>query len=663
MSQPQHSLDRAYAQHNEPPIVIVGNGPAGMRVAQELLERLPDVPLVIYGDEQHEPYNRVRLSNWLAGDLDWKELAQPLRRPFGAKIEERIGLRIDRIDTEHKTVSDRSGLVQPYRQLVLATGSSAFVPGIEGVDLPGVFTFRDLDDTNRLIARRARSHHTVVLGGGLLGLEVARGMLRNGTRVTVIDHADRLLAMQLDESASALLAQDVAALGIEVQLQQGVEKILGTERVQGVRLRSGENLPCDTVVLATGIRPNVALAQQAHLHFGRGIKVDDRMRTSAPDVYAVGECCEHQGKIYGLVAPGLEQASVAAASIAEAQGHYKGSVAASRLKVVGTQVFSMGPMGADAPRFAGRAHVYRDPTKGIYRKLLVNRHRVIGAIGIGEWHETVRLQTAITTGQIIWPWQILRFLRSGQLWPAEDTQGVAAWPAASVVCQCTGATRGGISESIALGACAVEDVSKSTGACSVCGSCKPLVQELLGSSEQRKPVPLFGTLLGATLVALLATLLTLLLPAIPYADSVQAAWQPDMLWRDGLIKQISGFTVLGLFAIGLLISLRKRMRKLDQAGGFDYWRLMHVMLGVLAIGALLAHTGMRSGHGLNFALMSSFMAMLLLGSLASLVIAFEHRIGGALALRLRRQSALLHILLFWPVPILLGWHVFKSYWF
>lgn len=663
MSQPLPILNPLPEHAGPLPVVIVGNGPVGIRVAEELLNRLPDVPLVIYGDEQCEPYNRIRLSNWLAGDLGWQDLAQPLRRPFGCQVDERIGYRIVTIDSESKTVTDNSGRVQPYRQLVLATGSSAFVPEIPGVDLPGVFTFRDISDANRLIARRASSHHTVVLGGGLLGLEAARGMLRNGTRVTVIDHADRLLSLQLDETASAKLRADVEALGIEVLLGQGVKKILGSERVQGLSLCSGEHIVCDTLVLATGIRPNIELARRHQLAFGRGIRVDDQMRTSQPDIYAVGECCEHRGQVYGLVAPGLEQANVAAASIADSEGQYNGSIASSRLKVVGTPVFSMGPMGADAPRHQGRSYVYRDDSKGIYRKILVSQNRIAGAIGIGEWSETVRLQTAIGVRQLIWPWQVLRFLRSGRIWPQEDTQGIAAWPAAAVVCQCTGVTRGGISEAVSLGACTPGQVTKATGACSVCGSCKPLIEDLLGNHSARQPVALFGTLLGLTLIALLASLVTVMAPAIPYAGSVQAAWKPDWLWRDGLIKQISGFSILGLFALGLVVSLRKRVRRLQHAGRFDYWRLAHLALGVLAIVALLAHTGMRSGHGLNFLLMSSFTAMLIIGSLAAAVIAFEHRIGGALATRLRRQSALLHILLFWPVPLLLGWHIFKTYWF
>ncbi|MGB5496756.1 MAG: FAD-dependent oxidoreductase [Sedimenticolaceae bacterium] len=646
----------------ERPCVIVGNGPIGMRAARELLERLPDQPVVIYGDEQHQPYNRVRLSSWLAGEVDWEGLAQPLQRPFGTRIEERIGYRIEHIDRDERFVVDNVGQVQPYSKLILATGSAPFVPSIPGIDLTGVFTFRDLDDTNRLLARRARSHRTLVLGGGLLGLEAARGMQRCNTRVTVVEHADRLLGQQLDEDASQNLQRAVNALGIQIIVEDGVAEVQGEQRVEAVRLRSGRLIKCDTLVVATGIRPNIALARASHLAYGRGIQVDDRMRTSDPDIYAIGECAEHRGRVYGLVAPGLEQAAVATADIAGLEGHYAGSVAACRLKVVGTQVFSMGPMGAGEDPLYGKAYVFRDEAQGIYRKILVHRNRLVGAIGMGPWSETVRLQTLIGSSRLIWPWQVLRFIRTGFIWPAEHSQGVAAWPAATMVCQCTGVSRGAISEAIALGACSQEAIAKATGASTVCGSCKPLVSDLLGGGAVQ-PAANHQTLLGLSVAILATTLLFLFAPAVPYADSVQHSWHWDVLWRDGLFKQITGFSVLGLFTIGLAVSLRKRTRLLNRLGRFDAWRLFHILLGVLVIVGLAAHTGMRLGNGLNFLLMLSFSLMLLLGGLSTGVIALEHRIGSSLASRLRRQTVFTHILLFWPVPALLGWHVFKTYWF
>lgn len=645
------------------PFIIVGNGPAGIRIASELAERLPDTPVVIFGDEKHKPYNRIRLSSWLAGDIERDGLDQPLRRPFGAKITEHIGCRITAIDRKNKTVTDDSGRQTHYRKLILATGSSPSIPGIPGIDLGGAYTFRDLDDTSKLLERRLCSRHTVVLGGGLLGLEAARGMQSASNRVVVVEHADRLLGQQLDEQASDLLKADVEKLGIEVVIADGVARVLGEEHVTGVRLMSGRSMPCDTLVVATGIKPNIQLAMDSRLSFGRGIKVDDQMRTSDPDIYAVGECAEHRGHVYGLVAPGLEQSSVAAADIAKIESAYAGSVVASRLKVVGTQVFSMGPMGAGEDTRYGNSYVFRNDKEGIYRKILIRKHRLAGAIGIGQWDETVRLQTGIGRSQLIWPWQRIRFQRSGRLWPVEDSQGPASWPASAIICQCTGVTRGAIGEAISTGSCSAEAISKSTGASTVCGSCKPLVLDLLGSGAAPEPVAMQRTLFITAIIALLTSLGFLFLPTLSYSNSVQQDWHWDVLWRDGFIKQVSGFSILGLAAISLLLSIRKRTDTIDRLGSFDYWRLAHIMLGLLMLAGLIAHTGFRLGNGLNFFLIASFSLLMLVGAVSTGVIALEHRIGGMLAQRLRRQSVFMHIILFWPVPALLGWHVFKTYWF
>lgn len=648
--------------HSEAPVVVVGNGPVGMRVVQELLERTHAAPLVIFGEEPHVPYNRVRLSSWLAGELKWEGLLQPLNVEQARQVDERIGYRVARIDPVEQVVVDNRGGVLHYSKLVLATGSSAFVPNIPGVQLHGVFTFRNLNDTTALLARRARSHHTVVLGGGLLGLEAARGMQRLGTQVTIVDHADRLLVSQLDEHGSAYLQYELGRLGIGVLLRSGVERIVGHERVKGIVLRDGTAIACDTVVLATGIRPNVQLAKEARLAFRKGILVDDAMHTSDPDIYAVGECAEHRERIYGLVAPGLEQASVAAANISGSTGHYQGSIVASRLKVVGVPVFSMGPMGVHASRNYGQTYSYNDAEKGVYRKILVHRHRLEGAIAVGEWHEVSRLQSHIGQRGWIMPWQVLRFLRSGCLWPEEEARGAASWPSAAIVCQCNGVICGQVDDAVNAGACSVAAVGEMTGAGTVCGSCRPLIQEFLGGGRT-EAVRWWWLLLSLGGAGFLGAMLAWLLPPIPYADSVQRDSGLDQLWRNGLIKQVSGFTVLGLFAVGLLVSLRKRWPRFSTLGSYDAWRLLHIVLGVLALLALVAHTGMRTGHGLNFLLASSFLAMLAVGGISSLIVGLGHHIGGSLARRWQRQSGWLHILLFWPAPVLLGWHIFKTYWY
>lgn len=657
--------------NSDDPIVIVGSGPVGMRVAHEILGRLPDRSVVVYGDETHEPYNRVRLSTWLAGEVKLVELAQPLKRPFGSSVDLRFGYEVCSIDRAAQSITDSAGTIQPYSKLILATGSKPHIPEIPGVELDGVFTLRDMDDALALMARRVRSHHTVVLGGGLLGLEAARGMQPGNTRVTVIEHSDRLLARQLDPEASTLLQERMDELGLHVLVNDGVAVIQGEQRVSGVTLHSGDTLDCDTIIVATGIRPRISLAQRAKLSYGRGISVDDAMRTSDPAIYAVGECVEHRGNVYGLVAPGFEQASVAAADIAGQEGRYSGSVAASRLKVLGTTVFSLGPMGEDARITDGKRYTYRDSKKGLYRTILIKQHRLHGALGIGEWAETVRLQPAIASRAAVFPWQVLRFSLSGKLWSDADSTHTSTWADSTTVCQCNGVSKGRICDAISRGAVSLEQVASTTGASTVCGSCKPLVIDLLGSDQKLDPDGWYKGLLAAATLSLVLTLAFLFAPVISYATSVQISlltvadtpihW--DELWRNRLIKQVTGFSILGIFVIGLLISLRKRLPRLISVGRYDTWRFAHVVLGSLTALVLVAHTGFRMGHGLNFWLMTCFVGLLVVGTISSIVVGIQHRLSAPMAAHLRSYSIWAHILIFWPVPALLVWHVIKGYWY
>jgi len=667
MSQPQTLIEQVteiegdQTEFYTPPIVIIGNGPVGMHTVRQILKRQPNSHIVIYGNEQHKPYNRLKLSHLLSGELDWESLLEKLDAPETALVEERIGYTIQRINPDRQFIEDNQGVQQSYSTLILATGSRPHIPNIDGIDREGIFTFRSLDDANLLLARRVRSKHTVVLGGGLLGIEAAHGMQRNNTDVTVIEHADRLLGHQLDEEASEILRKRLKSMDIYTIVGDGVSKILGGSRVSGIRLRSGRIIDCDTIIVATGIRPNVDLAINSGIAFSKGIRVDDNMLTSIPNIYAVGECAEHRGKVYGMVAPGLEQASVAVNHIMGHDSQYQGSIVAAHLKVAGCPVFSMGPVGYTANPNFGKSYVYQNSRQNIYRKILVHRNRIYGAIGIGDWNEANRVQASVDKHQWITPWNLIRFKRTGCLWPEDESASVTQWPANATVCQCSGATRGGIGNAIQCGATSITAIAESTGAGSVCGSCRPLVQELLGSGNP-EPVPWHKALSGAAGLSLILILAVMVSPAIPYANSVQVNFHWDALWRDNILKQISGFTILGLFSAGLLVSPRKRIRKFQQLGKFDAWRFAHIALGILVVAGLIIHTGMRFGNGLNFYLMLIFTVMIALGAAATTVISQEHRIGSNATL-IRRKTVWWHILLFWPVPAVLGLHVLKSYYF
>lgn len=391
----QAQLITASPASDRAPLVIVGSGPVGVRTVQELLRADPAQHIVLYGDEPWEPYNRVRLTQMLAGHSTWAEVFQSLKLPDIANVETRYNCPVVALDRSDKTVTDVTGVLQPYAKLVLALGSRPHVPNVPGTALGGVFTLRNMFDVQGLLARRVRSRRTLVIGGGLLGIEAAHALQRSHTEVAIVEHGQHLMERQLDQQAAAMMREHIAGLGMESYLGDGLKAILGERLVAGVRLRSGRELSCDTVVIATGIVPNTQLARAAGISVGRGIRVNDQLQTSDPDIYAVGECTEHRGRIYGLVAPGLEQASVAAHHMLGRKASYRGSIAAAHLKVVGQKVFSIGCVSDHEVTNLDRQVAYQAEGGG-YRKLVIRRRKLVGAVAMGSWEQVGRIQEAVT---------------------------------------------------------------------------------------------------------------------------------------------------------------------------------------------------------------------------------------------------------------------------
>jgi nitrite reductase (NADH) large subunit len=457
-----------------------------------------------------------------------------------------------------------------------------------------------------------------------------------------VESSPRLMSRQLDEGASKRLAQHLRSMKIDVELGQGVMRILGTDCVAAVELADGRRLECDTVVVATGIRPAIGLARTAGIAVARGICVDDQMRTSDHHVYAVGECAEHRGIVHGLLAPGLEQAAVAAANICGESFSYYGSTTAVRLKVVDLPVFSIGVTAPEDMPEGARARCHEN--EQTYSRLVTHHGRLIGALQIGSETQIGRLQEAVVQQRAIRPWQRLRFALTGRLWPNDAEQHVTAWPENTAVCNCTGITRGQLTNAISAGCASVDALAQKTGASSVCGSCKPLLAQMLGGNVVAGPNEAAPTLQLWAGIALVLALMVI------------APW--DVPWHDGFYKQVSGYSLLGMTVVTLMMSLRKRIKAFS-AGRFTAWRSLHVSVGALAVIALLVHTGGRVGSNLNLLLLSAFVGLIGLGGVTALVMAAEHRVGA----RVRARWHWLHLLLFWPVPALLGVHVLKSYYF
>ncbi|MGD9920743.1 MAG: FAD-dependent oxidoreductase [Pseudorhodoplanes sp.] len=640
------------------PVIVVGGGPSGLRVAHEVARR--GFPVLMFNAERWRPYNRLKLTPLLAGEVQIGTVYQPDQFNPDAPVSRYDGHTITAIDPAEKTVTNQFGRTFTFAKLVLCLGSHPHVPPIPGRDLDGVYRFRNFDHAEQLIARAMRSRRTLIIGGGLLGLEAARGMALRNIETIVVEHESHLMARQLDEAGGKLLEAQIRRLGLQIRTSCSVRAIEGSQRVERVLLSTGEAVACDTVIICTGIRSNIELARNAGIAVGRGITVNDRMQTSQPDIYAIGECAEHDGHIYGLVAPGLEQAAVAAAAIAGEQAHYSGSVPTTRLKVVGTDVFSMGDVEQIDQRLDIGSAIWSAADKGLYRRLVIDRFRLVGAVSVGDWPELNRVQQAVRERAFILPWQSWRFARTGRLFPETAPASVVQWPRAATVCNCTGITRGQLGDAIAQGATTVDSLMRDTGASTVCGTCRPLLHELIGGKVVHEPVYGGRWIAAASAIAALIALAAWFLPAWPYAQTVTTGETLDRLWQDGIIKQITGFTLLGLSALIAFLSVRKRL-SWRWLGHYKFWRVAHTVIGLSALAVLFFHTGFNLGNNLNRWLMVTFLAVAVIGSLTGIVTAREHAALAAGRTSYRPLFTWLHILAFWPLPVLLLLHVLTVY--
>ena len=458
-------------------LVVVGNGMAGVACVEQILRYRHDFEITIFGDETQVNYNRILLSSVLAGeksdadivlnDLDWYQRN---------KIDLRVGIRIVSVDARGKTVTGDDGSVAPFDKLLLATGSIPLIPSIDEVKKDGVLVFRNLEDTRSLLERCRPGLKAVVIGGGLLGLEAARGLQVRGCDVTVIHLMDWLMERQLDATGGSYLAVKMNQMGITVLLGLSTTAILGNGKVEGVQFKGGGSIPADLVVIAAGIRPNVTLGLEAGLEVKRGIVVNDHLETSHPDIFAVGECVQHNGICYGLVAPLLDQGKVLAATITGNKGpKYQGSVQAAKLKIMGVDVFSAGKI--DDKLDGSEVIRYEDAALGVYRKLTLKDGKLAGVILVGDTSDSYRYMDWLRTGKDIAP------LRRQLLFPApvEDAgTDVAQMADSEIVCGCMGVSKGAIIQAIhEKGVNTLALLKDSTRASTGCGTCAGLCQQIL----------------------------------------------------------------------------------------------------------------------------------------------------------------------------------------
>ena len=478
-------------------LVVIGNGMAGARVVEEILARDPDrFAITMFGAEPYGNYNRILLSNVLNGSQRMEEtFLNPLAWYAEHNIQLHAGVKATLIDRERRVVTGRpmrtdapayglDGCAQavpyieePYDKVIIATGSRPFVPPMDGMGKRGTFLFRTIDDCEQIAAYAKQCQHAAVIGGGLLGLEAARGLLTHGVEVTVLEAAPQPMSAQLDPESGDLLSTTLRQMDISVLLGKITTHILGEEYVTGLRFTDGSALETDMVVVSAGIRPIVEIATDSGLAVERGIVCDDQLRTSDPGVFAVGECVQHRGVIYGLVDPIWDQARTLADVITETNpaSRYEGSKLATKLKVMGVELASMGETKEAEPD--DEVVIYREPSRGVYKKLIIRDNRLHGAILLGE------ADTASTLMQMFSLDTALPERRADLFFgPANGASLLAAadLPDEAQICNCNGVSKGCIRAAIETEGCtSVMQVGAKTKAGAGCGSCQSLVAQLL----------------------------------------------------------------------------------------------------------------------------------------------------------------------------------------
>lgn len=460
-------------------VVVIGAGMASGRMLEAVFEAGADFDVTLFNAEPRGNYNRLMLSPVLSGEKTYEQIVTHDDDWYATHgVDCRFGVPVTGIDRDNRVVHSAQGAVV-YDALVIATGSAPFIIPVPGKDLPGVCTYRDLEDTNEMIAASAPGSKAIVIGGGLLGLEAAAGMAARGAEVTVIHLMGHLMERQLDPAAGYLLQKDLESRGIRIHCNGATQAILGTDRVEGVLLADGTTYPADLVCMAVGIRPEVRLANDAHLEVGRGITVDDQMRTSDPAIFALGECVEHDGQLFGLVAPLYDQARVLAQTLLGHDAAFRPVQTATKLKVTGVDLFSAGDF-ADAP---GREDiVFRDPGRGVYKRLILEDDRLIGAVMYGDTADGAWFFDKIKSGEDI---SDLRdtlifgpaFAAGGG--SADPLAAVAALPPEAEICGCNGVCKGTIMAAIDGGADTIDLVRATTKASASCGTCSGLVEQVM----------------------------------------------------------------------------------------------------------------------------------------------------------------------------------------
>lgn len=650
-------------------LVVVGNGNVSFWLLKKLGEKgyFARTRVVVFAEEAMPAYDRISISQIFDGsDLSSISFAGS-EHYAAAGIELHLDDPVVAVDRSASTVRSRSGKSIVYDQLVFATGSRSFLPPLEGVDLPNVFTYRSVRDVEKILDKARVSKSACVVGGGFLGVELVESLQKLGLTSHIIEHNPGLFPRQMDQMCGQKIAAILEKKGVHVHLMRRCERIQKQGEQLLLEFKDKETLLVDMIAFAVGIRPRDELARAAGLTMGPlgGIAVNHRMETSDPKIFAVGECVYLANKIYGLVSPGYQMAEVLASCLMGVPREFTDQTQAFSQSCFGIRLSSFGQHAK------GKAVEFETSAGGglVYRKLILKENRLVGAYGVGDWPEISKIQKLVDRQAPMSAKQIRIFETQGMIGSSGELP-VQDWPNDEIVCNCLSLSKGYICQRVAQENLDVEQVIAQTRASTICGQCRPLVAQLARQSGSTQSSPFskrgfsFNGLAFVSALAVLGAVAFLAWPEIPVPASYEKAEPQLWIWlKNRNLQEITGFSTMGLSLTTLLFSLRKRTLLFGRKDTMKLWYIFHAALGLLSLIAMIVHSGGRIGSHGNAVLACVFTLTIALGGMAGLAMTFSSRLSIQNGRLLRSALAWAHILVFWIYPLILALHIFSSYYY